>query len=272
MRVRLTSVAATAVLIYGCVSVNAPLSPSATPAGTSPASLEPGTSASPLPTIGPASLLPTAQATDPAMTTAPTTPEPGATVAPATPTATPTAPATPRPPRIRSFEYPRNLDCNVDPEPSTVHLEWNIARGSGVTISIDGPGVYDSYDGRIGSADVPFSCSEPRHTYLLTTVGGDGPADTQEVTIRRARPRVISFDLIEDCEAPDERVFEWEVDNAMSVEISIDNSMFGSYMMREGQAALPFDCSVASEITYTLETIATYGPQATRELLLTQGP
>ena len=126
--VRLISVAAIAVLIYGCVSVNAPLEPSATPGGpTSPASLEPGASA--LPTIGPASLAPqTAPATDPAMTTAPTTSEPTATpTATPTPTPTPTAPATPRPSRIRYFQPtslgdgpPYHVDCNVEPEPFQV--------------------------------------------------------------------------------------------------------------------------------------------------------
>lgn len=130
------------------------------------------------------SLLPTETPLVTAEPTAPATPEPTPTAVPATPTSQPT----PRPPRILTFIAPEFVDCSVDPEPFQIHLEWEIVRGTGVTISIDGPGVYDTYDGTTGAADVPFSCSEDENTYLLTTVGGVGEPDTELRTVRRTQP------------------------------------------------------------------------------------
>jgi hypothetical protein len=59
-----------------------------------------------------------------------------------------------------------------------------VVRATGVTISIDGPGIYDRYNDTTGSALVPFACNGDSHTYLLTTVGGVGAPDTAELVVR----------------------------------------------------------------------------------------
>jgi hypothetical protein len=214
------------------------------------------------------------------MVTAQPTDTPAATPTPtssptATPTRTPTAPPTPRPARIRTFEadVPEGgIDCNVSPEPTSIHLEWEIARATGVTLSIDGPGIFDSYDGPSGSADVPFACGERRHTYLLTTTGGDGAAVSQEIVVRRARPRVIEFftgtlSLNSACNQTFQRNFFWKVDNAVGVTIWVDGQEYGSFTGREGSTSLPYDCANKQPpITYRIETTGPYGPHDSLEI------
>jgi hypothetical protein len=127
--------------------------------------------------------------------TAPVTEEP--TLEP-TPEPTPeaTAPPTPRPatprptatpkiaPEIVAFVVPQTADCGPN-STGTVRLSWHVERATGVTISIDGPGVFDSY-GPTDAADLPFACDGESHTYLLTTVGGTGPAATSEKVVAPA--------------------------------------------------------------------------------------
>ena len=155
-----------------------------------------------------------------------------------------------------------------------MHLEWNVARATGVTISIDGPGVYESYDGQIGSADVPFACGEPRHTYLLTTTGSDGAEVTQEVVVRRARPSVELFYtgtlvLNSACNQVFQRNFFWEVDHAIGVRIWIEDQEYGSYNGREGSVQLPYDCRNQPSVTYRIETTGPYGPHDSMEIEVT---
>ena len=107
------------------------------------------------------------------------------------PTAAPTAVSTK--PAFASLDIPHTVSCldmngqliqgNVYPP-----ISWNAINATGITISIDGPGIFGSY-GPSGSftpqdETIPFSCSEPfKHTYLFTTTGGSGPAATKQVTI-----------------------------------------------------------------------------------------
>ena len=65
-----------------------------------------------------------------------------------------------------------------------IQLSWTTQNATGVSVSIDGPGVYDSY-GPDGSAQVPFACSEASHTYTLTATGPDGSTQ-QTITVFRA--------------------------------------------------------------------------------------
>jgi hypothetical protein len=159
------------------------------------------------------------------------------------------------------------VDCNVSPEPTSIHLEWEIARATGVTLSIDGPGIFDSYDGPSGSADVPFACGERRHTYLLTTTGGDGAAVSQEIVVRRARPHIREFSAsyvgpnLQQCNYR----FTWRLDYAEGVRIFILGNEYGSYNGREGDITVPYNCPSGDTVTYRLETTATYGPQDSAE-------
>jgi hypothetical protein len=94
-------------------------------------------------------------------------------------------------PRIEYFRVAEKPTCpggtNVNPIDGTpVTLEWKVTGADAATISVDGPGVYGTYEPE-KSETFAFPCSgEPnsmqKHTYLLTTVGG-GEAKTKEITV-----------------------------------------------------------------------------------------
>jgi hypothetical protein len=145
-------------------------------------SAEPASNATTLPDVSETpSVLPSALAsTGPASASPTTAPTPTPTAAP-TPTPRPTPRPTPTPataPEIILFTGEDTVDCVM----GSVALTWETTRATGVTISIDGPGVYDSYPPN-GSAAVPFACGDAEHTYLLRTVGGDDPADEELLVI-----------------------------------------------------------------------------------------
>jgi hypothetical protein len=103
----------------------------------------------------------------------------GATARPPTPAATPSGQT------ILTFTVPATFKCDAAGQANQyVHLAWTTAHATGVSISIDGPGRYADYAAS-GSADVPFACGEPQHTYLLTTHGSGQPA-TRTIVIKRA--------------------------------------------------------------------------------------
>jgi hypothetical protein len=124
------------------------------------------------------------------------TPTPaGAT--PTTPAARPTTPAarptTTKPasgPKIVHFRIAQQPRCpqgtsEYPVEAVPVILEWKVTGAKEVTLSVDGPGVYDTYE-TTGSATLAFPCGgEPgetvTHTYLLKTVGG-GPVRSKTLT------------------------------------------------------------------------------------------
>ncbi|MBF9131325.1 hypothetical protein I0C86_20505 [Plantactinospora sp. S1510] len=84
-------------------------------------------------------------------------------------------------PTIVSFRIRQKPKCaqgtNINPIPGVpVILEWKVTGTDTVTLSVDGPGVYDSYPAQ-GSATIDFPCAGPpgdtvTHTYQLRTVGG----------------------------------------------------------------------------------------------------
>jgi hypothetical protein len=93
---------------------------------------------------------------------------------------TPTNPPAAAAPVINSFETPENIDChNGNFQEFTA--TWSTTNAVNVTISIDGPGVYDTY-GPNGEASLPFNCSSS-HTFLLTAHGSDGQTATRSVTL-----------------------------------------------------------------------------------------
>lgn len=258
------------VFVAGCATISPVDSGSASPSSGSPeasasASLEVTTS----PTEIPMTIAPTE--TPGALATPTSTPSPTPTpTLPATPTPVPT----PKPANIKSFSASETtVDCNVLPEPFQVHLEWSIARATGVTISIDGPGIYDSYPGATGSADVPFACGDAKHTYTLTTTGGDGAAASQTITVKRAKPAFDEADTYVPgitstvlCLSPITRSLHWHVLYASGVKIETGGVLLGTYNGAEGSTMVTFDCTASNTQTYKLTTIATYGPQATLEV------
>ena len=94
-------------------------------------------------------------------------------------------------PWIEYFRVAQKPSCpsgtNVNPiEGNPVTLEWKVTGADAASISIDGPGLYGTYEPE-KSDTFPFSCggepnSTQKHTYLLTTVGG-GETQTKEITV-----------------------------------------------------------------------------------------
>jgi hypothetical protein len=112
---------------------------------------------------------------------APTSPRnPGA--APTKPTAQTNKSPTPSGPQIVYFRIKQAAKC---PEGTTVQqtpavpliIEWKVTGVPKVTLSVDGPGIYNTYDAE-GTETFTFSCGAApgtleKHTYLLKTVGAD---------------------------------------------------------------------------------------------------
>lgn len=73
-------------------------------------------------------------------------------------------------PVLVSLNVPTQVAC---PGTTQITLSWNYANASKVTISIDGPGIYDTY-APVGSTQVGYSCAEAQHTYLFTATGPNG--------------------------------------------------------------------------------------------------
>lgn len=78
---------------------------------------------------------------------------------------------------IASFSAPSTVNCT---SATTITLSWTTRNATSVTISIDGPGIYNTYPAN-GSASVPFACDGKSHTYLLTAKGPHGTATSTRV-------------------------------------------------------------------------------------------
>lgn len=84
-------------------------------------------------------------------------------------------------PTISSFTTPDNIDCH-NGNSQTFSVSWATQNATKVTISIDGPGIYDTY-GPNGNTSLPFGCSSS-HTFLLTVFGTDGTTVTKQITLQ----------------------------------------------------------------------------------------
>ncbi|GIF65212.1 hypothetical protein Ais01nite_32470 [Asanoa ishikariensis] len=91
-------------------------------------------------------------------------------------------------PWIQYFRISQKPHCPSGQWPNgrEVTVEWKVTGTDKVTISVDGPGVYDTFDAS-GSQSFSFSCGDwgpgetAKHTYLLMTVGG-GPVAKKTIT------------------------------------------------------------------------------------------
>ena len=84
-------------------------------------------------------------------------------------------------PVINSFATPESIDCH-NGMLQNFTASWSTTNASKVTISIDGPGIYDTY-GPSGEVTLPFNCSSS-HTFLLTAYNADGAKVTKSVTLQ----------------------------------------------------------------------------------------
>ncbi len=124
---------------------------------------------------------PTPQATSTASSTA----SPKASTATTSPSTAPSGP------RVVYFRTNGNARCQSHGPsvtyPGSVILEWEVAGGpTQVTLSIDGPGIYDTYPAK-NTITFDFSCTEvsnqvTKHTYLITAVGF--PSVKMQITVQ----------------------------------------------------------------------------------------
>jgi len=204
-------------------------------------------------------------------------PTPTSTRAP-TPAPTKAPRPTPTPntdPAIVSFTVPATEDC-TDDTAGTAHVSWTIARAAGASLSIDGPGIFDSYPGASQSMDVPFACSHQQlsHTYTLTTMGGTGPAATSTKTVTAAPPKINTFSLgAANCPSGDPGsvgiALTYAISAATGVELKRDGAIYATYSGTTASNGLTvaYDCSKASQ-TFVLTTTGGFGSEATKQLVV----
>jgi len=95
---------------------------------------------------------------------------------------------------------PQILQFNGTPSPyqcpgsGQIQLTWSTQNTTGVSISIDGGGVYGNY-GPTGNAQVPFACPDNQHTYVLTANGTNGQSPEKTLVVQAiAAPTTTTTD------------------------------------------------------------------------------
>ncbi len=226
------------------------------------ASLLPGQSVAPSLVAG-ASALPSGGAVQPST-------EPTAAPTPK-PTRTPKPTPTPNTnPAIVVWDVPKLEDC-TGTTGGSINVRWRVERADGVSISIDGPGIYDSYAGLTGEIDLPYGCSNADldHTYTLRTIGGTGPVATRTRTVATRAPSVVSFSMgTPDCGPGDTFVgisMTYEVRAATGAELRRDGSLYSTYGSKATDDIVLYDCSKESQV-WKLTTTGGYGDSASRSV------
>ncbi|HET9852064.1 MAG TPA: hypothetical protein VFP56_06110 [Candidatus Limnocylindrales bacterium] len=215
--------------------------------------------------------------------TAPATAIPATAAPTAKPTKTPKPTPTPNTnPAIVSFETPKQEDC-TNSTAGSIHITWSVKRATGVSISIDGPGIYDSYAGLTGEVDVPYGCDHTKlsHTYTLTTIGGTGPAASVTKTIKTRAPSITAFAVnpVTDCAGDTGQAnlrFSYTVRAATGADLYYRTDpeapflIYGNYNGTEvGPIGIPYSCQYES-ITYRLVTTGGYGDAARQSITVTR--
>jgi hypothetical protein len=212
-----------------------------------------------------------------------------ATAAPPTSAPTPGPTKTPKPtptpntnPAIVFFDTPKQEDC-TNSTAGSIHVSWSVKRATGVSISIDGPGIFDSYAGLTGEVDLPFGCDPAKlsHTYTLTTVGGTGPAASVTKTVKTRAPSITAFAMnpVTECAGDIGQAnlrFSYTVRAATGADLYYRTDpeapflVYGNYSGTEvGPIGVPYDCRYAS-ITYRLVTTGGYGDPARKTITVTR--
>lgn len=199
---------------------------------------------------------------------------PAATPAPATAAPTSAPPRTAAPeatrntnPAIVFFDTPKQEDC-TNGTANSIHVSWSVKRATGVAISIDGPGIFDSYAGLTGETDLPFGCDQTKlkHTYTLTTIGGTGPAATTTHTVRTRAPSIEMFTMGQpDCSGGGtaDVSMSFEIRAATGAELRVDGVLYSTYGVKASDDIIQVKCAPAGEQMWTLTTTGGYGPAAT---------
>jgi hypothetical protein len=245
--------------VFNGGTASATASPGASGAPTLAPSLVAGASPSAAPSID---VLPTAAPSD-APTSGPVSP----TAAPATPKPSPTPNTNPR---IVSWEVPKYEDCTGSTAGS-IDVSWEVRRATGVTVSIDGPGIYNSYGPSSDPISIPFGCDYNvlKHTYTLTTTGGTGPAASITRTVTARPPSIVSFSMgLPDCGPGDTFVgisMSFEIRAATGAELRRDGALYSTYSTKATDDIILFDCSKNFQ-EFTLKTTGGYGQEASKKV------
>jgi hypothetical protein len=101
------------------------------------------------------------------------------TVTTTTPTTQPAGPSI-----LQFIPNPSPYNC---PGNGQIQLSWSTQNTTGVTISIDGAGIYGNY-GPTGNTNVPFVCPATQHTYLLTATGSNGQKPQKTLVVQGIAP------------------------------------------------------------------------------------
>jgi hypothetical protein len=99
-----------------------------------------------------------------------------------------TVPPTTQPgaPVITSFTAtPSPFPCSGPGDSGQVTLNWTTTNATGVSVSIDGPGIFGSF-GPSGTRQVPFATCSSAHTYTLTARGQGNQQVAQTITVQPA--------------------------------------------------------------------------------------
>jgi hypothetical protein len=173
-----------------------------------------------------------------------------------------------------SLTIPKTEDCTGG-SAGTIRISWKIANASGVTLSIDGPGLFDSYQGTSRAVDVPFGCSHQNlsHTYTVTTTGGSGPAARITRTVTAAKAQIRSFTLAHPaCPGPSGNVsiaLAYEISAATGAALDYREpggafKPYATYSGKKVSTPISYDC--AKDWTFRLTTTGGYGPEASKQL------
>jgi hypothetical protein len=172
------------------------------------------------------------------------------------------------------FDTPLQEDC-TNSTAGSIHVSWTIKRATGATISIDGPGIYDTYSGLSGSIDLPYGCDHTvlKHTYTLTTVGGTGAAATITRSVKTRAPTVEGFNLSTvtgcvDATGSATLRLSYTVRAATGADLYADGAVYGNYAGKvAGPIPISYPCSAAS-ITYKLVPTGGYGTPIPAKLVV----
>lgn len=247
-------------------------------AGNASATLSPGPSATQV-AVASGPLAPSPSAFDTAApTVAPPTAAPTSAPTPP-PTSAPTPSAKPSPtpnisPRIVTWDVPKYEDCTNDTAGS-ITVSWEIRRASGVTISIDGPGIYDTYNETKFTTTLPFGCDQTdlSDTYTLKTVGGTGPAATLTRTVTARPASITSFAMgpggVAHCPTDSGIVgidLDFEIRAATGAELLRDGALYSTYSSKVVHTSgIMFECE-KEFTTFRLTTTGGYGGNATKQI------
>ena len=203
-------------------------------------------------------------------------PTPSLTPTAAPPTAVPTSTPKPTPTPnvdgvIVTWDVPRQEDC-TGTTPGQVHVSWEVKRATGVSVSIDGPGIYDTYEGLTGEVDLPFGCDLTvlQHTYTLRTIGSAGAEDRLTRTVRTRAPSIVSFKMgspecVEDGDDFTGVSMSYEVRAATGAQLKRDGDVYANYNTKAADDIVMFDCREESQL-FRLTTTGGYGDPATQAI------